>query len=67
MFNTNKYYYYYYYYKVEYTRTCRCGHSYTAANLPIMTKYKSPYQNTMYTYIHDTKPDTKTTCPLRPF
>ena len=26
-----------------YTRTCQCGHLYTAANLPIKTKYKSPY------------------------
>ena len=29
-----------------YTRTCGCGHLYTAANLPITTKHKSPYQNT---------------------
>ena len=26
-----------------YTRTCQCGHLYTAANLPIKTKYRSPY------------------------
>ena len=29
--------------KYIYTRTCQCGHLYTAANLPIKTKYKSPY------------------------
>ena len=23
--------------------------------LPIITKYKSPHQNTIYTYVHDTK------------
>ena len=26
-----------------YTRTCQCGHLYTAANVPIKTKYISPY------------------------
>ena len=46
----------------KYTRTCQCGHMYTAANLPIRS-LKVP----IFTCIHDTKLDTKTTCPLRPF
>ena len=37
-----------YIYIYIYTRTCQCGHLYTAANLPIKTKYKSPY---IYMYI----------------
>ena len=28
---------------IIYNRTCQCGHLYIAANMPIKTKYKSPY------------------------
>ena len=34
-------YIYIYIYIHTHTQTCRSGHSYTATNLPIMTKYKS--------------------------